>query len=98
MRLARLELAAFGPFTERTLDLSGGAPAGLHLIYGRNAAGKSSALRAVSDLLFGIPAKSGDDHTHPYASLRIRALLESASGDSLFVQRLKRTKDSLRDA
>ena len=97
MRIARLELAAFGPFTDRVLDLSGGAPAGLHLIYGRNAAGKSSALRAVSDLLFGIPAKSGDDHVHPYAALRVRALLESASGERLFVQRLKRSKDSLRD-
>lgn len=97
MRIRRLDLAAFGPFSERSLDFSGGAPGGLHLLYGKNAAGKSSALRAVSDLLFGIPAKSGDDHVHPYQALRIRALLESSSGEPLLVQRLKRNKDSLRD-
>lgn len=97
MRIARLELAAFGPFTERCLDFSGGAPGGLHLVYGRNAAGKSSALRAVSDLLFGVPSKSNDDHVHPYSALRIRALIERSTGERMLVQRLKRSKDSLRD-
>jgi uncharacterized protein YhaN len=97
LRILRLDLAAFGPFSERSLELAGGAPGGLHLVYGKNAAGKSSALRAVSDLLFGIPAKSSDDHVHPYQALRIRALLESSSGERTLVQRLKRNKDSLRD-
>lgn len=97
MRIARLDLVAFGPFSERSLDLSGGMPGGLHLVYGKNAAGKSSALRAVTDLLFGIPPKSNDDHVHPYQSLRIRALLERSNGERLLVQRLKRGKDSLRD-
>ena len=77
MRIARLDLEAFGPFTDRSLDFSGGSPGGFHLIYGKNAAGKSSALRAVSDLLFGIPLKSKDDHVHPYQALRIRALIEN---------------------
>lgn len=97
MRIARLDLAAFGPFSERSLSFEGGAPGGLHLVYGKNAAGKSSALRAISDLLFGIPTKSSDDHVHPYQALRIRALLESQSGARVLVQRLKRNKDSLRD-
>jgi uncharacterized protein YhaN len=90
-------LAAFGPFSDRSLDFGGGAPGGLHLVYGRNAAGKSSALRAVADLLFGIPSKSSDDHVHPYQALRIRALLEDGNGERVLVQRLKRGKDSLRD-
>jgi uncharacterized protein YhaN len=55
-------------------------------------------LRAVADLLFGVPAKSNDDHIHPYQALRIRALLENAKGEQLLIQRLKRNKDSLRDA
>jgi len=97
LRIAKLELVAFGPFTERVLELSGGAPGGLHLVYGRNAAGKSSALRAISDLLFGFPPKSSDDHVHPYAALRIRARLEDGNGDGVVLQRLKRNKDSLRD-
>ncbi len=97
MRIARLELAAFGPFTERVLDFSAGAPGGLHLVYGKNAAGKSTALRAIGDLLFGIPAKTSDDHVHPYQALRIRACLEDGRGQRRVVQRLKRNKDALRD-
>lgn len=97
MRFVSLDLAAFGPFTDRTLVLEGGTPGGLHLVFGKNAAGKSSALRAISDLLFGIPPKSADDHVHPYTALRIRATLESSGGERLVVQRLKRNKDSLRD-
>ncbi|HEV8247259.1 MAG TPA: AAA family ATPase, partial [Polyangiaceae bacterium] len=97
MRIARLELVAFGPFTERRLDFSAGVPGGLHLVYGANAAGKSTALRAISDLLFGIPQKTGDDHVHPYQALRIRACLQDGRGQSLVVQRLKRAKDALRD-
>lgn len=97
MRIRRLDLVAFGPFTDRHLDFGGGAEGGLHVVYGKNAAGKSSALRAVSDLLFGIPLKSGDDHVHPYPALRIRATLEASPGEAIVVQRLKRSKDSLRD-
>lgn len=97
MRIAKLDLLAFGPFTDRALDFSRGAPGGLHLLYGKNAAGKSSALRAISDLLFGFPGKSNDDHIHPYSALRLRATLESSDGQSLVIQRLKRNKDSLRD-
>ena len=53
MKLARLLLQAFGPFTDKTLDFAA-SPGNLHLIYGPNEAGKSSALRAITDLRFGI--------------------------------------------
>ena len=46
MKIRKLFLKAFGPFTDSTLDFSG--PANVHLIYGPNEAGKSSALRASS--------------------------------------------------
>ena len=42
MKILELALAAFGPFTDLVLDLSGGHE-GLHLVYGPNEAGKSSA-------------------------------------------------------
>ena len=58
MRFRRLSLDAYGPFTGTTLDLSGATGNGLHLIYGPNEAGKSSALRAIRDLLFGMPAQT----------------------------------------
>jgi ABC-type hemin transport system ATPase subunit len=45
MKLARLVLQAFGPFTGKVIDFAGHGT-NLHLIYGPNEAGKSSALRA----------------------------------------------------
>ena len=54
MKILELALHAFGPFTDAVLDLSAGQE-GLHLIYGPNEAGKSSALRALRQALFGIP-------------------------------------------
>ena len=53
MRFLTVQLQAFGPFTNAHLDLSGGDH-GLHLVYGSNEAGKSSSLRAITDLLYGI--------------------------------------------
>jgi len=97
MRLARLDLRAFGPFTGVSLDFSAGAPGGLHVIYGPNEAGKSSALRAVRDLLYGFEHKTPDAHRHRSEDLRIGGLLEGPDG-TLYVQRLKRRKDSLVDA
>ncbi len=53
VRILKFDLRAFGPFSEVCLDLSGGHE-GLHVIYGPNEAGKSSALRALVTV-FGIP-------------------------------------------
>lgn len=101
MRFRRLLLEAFGPFTREELDLSGGAPGGLHVIYGPNEAGKSTSLRAVEGLLFGIPERSEDAHLHPLKSLSVGATLERGFGPSreqLVITRRKRRKDSLVDA
>ena len=98
MRFQRLDFAAFGPFTGLSLDLSGGAPGGFHIVFGPNEAGKSSALRGVHDLLFGFPERTPDAHVHPNAELRIRAALTSESGQLVELQRLKRRKDALRNA
>ena len=97
MRIARLDLHAFGPFTNLTLDLSAGAPGGLHVVYGPNESGKSSALRAVLSLLFGFEERTRDGHLHGNENLRIGGLLE-ANGTRLEALRLKKRKDSLRDA
>jgi len=87
-------LEAYGPFTGLTLDLSRGTAGGLHLIYGPNEAGKSSALRAIRDLLFGIPASTEDAYLHPGPALRLGALIERGDERLEFVRRKKR-KDSL---
>ena len=48
MRLSKLYLKAFGPYTEQVIDF-GGTDALLHILYGPNEAGKSSLLRAIRD-------------------------------------------------
>lgn len=92
MKLLRLDLEAFGPFTDETLDLEAGSE-GLHLIYGPNEAGKSSALRALQQLFFGIPERSSDAFVHPYERLRIGGRIQHSDGSVLeFIRRKARTK------
>jgi uncharacterized protein YhaN len=97
VRIARLDLHAFGPFTDLSLDLSGGAPGGLHVVYGPNESGKSSALRAVLSLLYGFEERTRDGHLHGNENLKVGGLLE-ANGTQLEALRLKKRKSSLRDA
>lgn len=79
MKILEIKLIAFGPFTEKVLDLSAGQE-GLHIIYGPNEAGKSSALRALRQMFYGIPERSMDDFMHPYSKIRIGALLRRSDG------------------
>jgi uncharacterized protein YhaN len=95
MRIDELQLIAFGPFTDIVIDLSGGQE-GFHLIYGPNEAGKSSALRALRHLLYGIPARSTDNFLHPYPKMRIGAILGSGNGDTLKFIRRKGRSNTLR--
>lgn len=96
MRFLDLSLTAFGPFTGVEIDLSQGQE-GLHMIYGDNAAGKSSSLRAIIALLYGIPQRTADSHVHAYADLRIGAKLRNAAGAELAFMRRKANKRSLSD-
>ncbi|MFI5454470.1 MAG: AAA family ATPase [Isosphaerales bacterium] len=87
MKLTNLNLRAVGPFTGVVLDLSAGEQ-GLHLIYGPNEAGKTSALRALSHLLFGFPHLSADNFVHPNDQLRVGGKLRQSDGEELeFVRR-----------
>ncbi len=95
MKILEIRLIAYGPFTDRVIDLSPGNQ-GLHVIYGPNEAGKSSALRALRNLLYGIPERSTDDFLHPYAKMRIGATLQSGTGDVLEFVRRKGRQNTLR--
>jgi len=95
VRLLRFDLLAYGPFTDRSLDL-GGDPGVLHVVYGHNGAGKSSALRALVALLFEVETRTTDDHLHPMPKLRIGALVDPGDGTKLEVIRRKGRKDTLR--
>lgn len=95
MRLLRLDLLAYGPFTGRSLPLDEGEY-GLHVIFGPNEAGKSSTLRALRCLFYGIPTQCPDNFVHSYPQLRIGAVLQDEAGESLHVIRRKGAKDTLR--
>lgn len=97
MRLAKLHLQAFGPFTDRVLDF-GSTGEGLVLVHGLNEAGKSSVLRAISDLRFGIHAQSSDNFLHAHADLRIGGEFIDHAGVSHSFMRRKGRGDTLLQA
>ncbi len=96
MKFLSFELLAYGPFSDISLDLSGGEK-GLHIIYGPNEAGKSAALRAITNLLYGFPSYSVDNFVHANPQLRIGARLLHSSGEEIYVIRRKGRKNTLLD-
>ncbi len=94
MEIRELNLAAFGPFSDRLLDFST-AGSGLHIVYGPNEAGKSSSLRGLKALLFGIPGRTSDNFRHENKDLRIRGTLCNRNGHELRFVRRKGNKNTL---
>ncbi|AKJ29378.1 ATP-binding protein [Caldimonas brevitalea] len=93
MKLLQLHLVAFGPFTGRVLDFERSGPdAGcaplLHLVCGPNEAGKSSMLRALCDLRFGIPHNSADNY-RPEVTMQVGAVLLDGDGRPVALMRRK---------
>ena len=93
MRLRRIDLLRYGRFTGRSFELPV-ATLDFHIVFGPNEAGKSTALSAIEDLLFGVPMHSPYNFLHDYSSMRIGAVLEN-SKESLEVVRRKGSKDTL---
>ena len=96
MRLEELHLERFGLFDGLRLDLSDQNVL-LHIVHGPNEAGKSTALVAICDLLFGIPERTPYNFLHEYGRLRIGGTLSNAAGQRLtFKRRKARTNDLLK--
>lgn len=95
MRMLELRLEKYGPFECRSLHFR--PDARLHLVYGPNEAGKSSALAALTDLLFGIEQQTRFAFRHAMPQLRLGGLVEAADGKSLNFQRRKGSKNTLLD-
>ena len=93
MRFRRLELVRYGGFADRVFDFGSRGP-DLHLVVGPNEAGKSTALQAIGDFLFGIPGQSRQNWRYEYGQLRLRALIEHG-GELLDVTRRKGNRDTL---
>ena len=96
MRLLELELTAFGAIAGRRLDLSQ-RPSALHVIYGPNEAGKSTTLRAILALLYGVEHQSADARLYGGEALRVRGRLCDGQGVEHVLVRRKGTKNTLRD-
>ena len=108
MRIARLDLARYGKFSDYAIDFGLAPPGGsdFHIVYGLNESGKSTAAAAILDLLFGIEKQSAYGaakgrasvpNWHAYAAMKIGARLELGS-QAYEVARLKRDRNSLVDA
>lgn len=93
MRIATLRFPAFGPFTDHEIELNPNV--GFHLFYGPNEAGKSSMLRGIRSLFFGIENRTSDDFLHNKPDLRIGARLLHSDGNELDVYRRKGRGDTL---
>ena len=96
MRIESLTLERYGRFTDRVLQFR--ADAALHVVLGANEAGKTSALSAISDLLFEFGHTTPYDFAHETKTLRVGGTLRLADGSALTVRRRKGNKNTLLDA
>lgn len=86
MRIASLHLKAYGPFNGAIIDFDR-SPSGLHLVYGPNEHGKSTAMRAITALLFGFPIRTEDHFGRDYSALRVGAVLADDKGSRALMRR-----------
>ncbi len=93
MKFLSLEMPAFGPFTDFRLELP--EEPSFHVLYGPNESGKSSTLRAIRGLLYGIDRRSCDNFLHQYTEMRIGGTLKHSDGRQLHLFRRKGNKQTL---
>jgi uncharacterized protein YhaN len=93
LRIERIDFSPWGCFEDHSLPLSGKV-GDVDLIHGRNASGKSTTSRGERSLLYGIDARTEDNHSYDYAELRIGARLQ-LDGKVVELSRRKRRVGSL---
>ena len=94
MRLTRLLLERYGHVSGELLEFPD--THGLHVVLGANEAGKSTALEAVGDGLFGFPTRRGGRANHP-DDPRVGFTLLSANGVEASFVRRKTGREKLLD-
>lgn len=95
MRFRSLGFRRFGAFDERVLTFPD-SDRSLHVVYGPNEAGKSTALEGLSYFLFGFPQRATYAFRYPPAEQRIFAELVDRAGAALAVMRRRSTKTPFR--
>lgn len=93
MRIHELELVAYARYENRVLAF--GSDKQFHLVFGNNGAGKTTALRATSDLLFGFPERTPDAFRFPTNLLRLRGALSFGDDQTIEFIRRKGRKNTL---
>ena len=96
MRIERLALSPYGRFESRTLQLKPDAP--LHVVLGPNEAGKSTALCAIGDWLYGFPLKTDYGYLFDQTTLRVGGALRFSDGSLFEARRRKGRNNTLVDA
>jgi uncharacterized protein YhaN len=86
VRLDSIDLIRYGHFSSRRVEFPAKQP-DFYVIYGDNEAGKSTLLRGISALLFGVPAKTPDTHTFKGSELRIGATISDRGNNFSFRRR-----------
>lgn len=96
MRFIRLAYRCYGPFEEKEFDLNNGAK-GVHIFYGPNEAGKSTALRGLKCLLFGFSRQAVDDFAFDARHQALEAVICDERNKRLHFVRV-RGRSQLREA
>lgn len=96
MRIEELHFERYGHFTDRRLAFH--PEAALHVVLGANEAGKTSALSAIGDLLFGFGGRTDYDFRHDGPLLRIGGTFRHSDGRAIAARRRKGNKNTLLDA
>ena len=86
MRIDRIDLIRYGHFLQRAIDIPQRQP-DFFVIYGDNEAGKSTLLRGISALLFGVPPRTPDVHSCKGPELRIGATISNSTASFSFRRR-----------
>jgi len=94
MKVKQICFQKIGPFENTRLDFTQGHP-GLHVVYGANEAGKSSALRYFNYFFFGIPLKNDENFKHEHQDFLIQAVLQASQGDFNLTRTKKKGREVL---
>ena len=96
MRIVRLSLQRYGHLSDEILEFP--ADRGLHIILGANEAGKSTALEAIADCLFGFAHNTRRAFLHQPNMLQVGLTLQDGAGRQASFVRRKRRTGALTDA
>ena len=95
MRIGKIQLPAYGHFQGKELNFGEKDDCDFHVLYGTNEAGKSTLLRAISELLFGIHLQSPAKFRYG-KNISLQARLEQGEQSLDFI-RLNKQSDPLQN-